>query len=229
MPRHPSHARPQAPPGGAPSHTAATFHELTFTWPDGGTALSAVSGTFPTGRSSLIGRNGSGKSTLLRLIAGELAPSSGRLSAQGEVAYLPQTLTLKTTLLRHLLSGGPGAPGLPHGRLLTQRVDYLPQRLDNLKEVASAMDNVRAVSHDTPPGTIRNRLARLLLADPPAELLILDEPTNNLDIDSVEQLVQALTAYRGALLVVSHNEVFLSQLRIDTRLELDENGHLGRQ
>ncbi|WP_216666034.1 ATP-binding cassette domain-containing protein [Actinomyces faecalis] len=157
MPHHPSHARPQAPPGGAPSHAAVTFHELTFTWPDGGTALSAVSGTFPTGRSSLIGRNGSGKSTLLRLIAGELAPSSGRLSAQGEVAYLPQ-------------------------------------RLDNLKEVASAMDNVRAVSHDTPPGTIRNRLARLLLADPPAELLILDEPTNNLDIDSVEQLVQALTA-----------------------------------
>ncbi|MDY3678568.1 MAG: ATP-binding cassette domain-containing protein [Actinomyces urogenitalis] len=547
MPQHPSHPRSHAPSAGsASSRTAVTLDALTFAWPDGETALSAVSGTFPVGRSGLIGRNGSGKSTLLRLIAGELAPTSGRVGTEGEVAYLPQTLTLeqettiadllgiapvlaairaveagdastehfeaigedwdiearadqalsligfsaadlgrrvatlsggeamlvaitglrlrgaevtlldeptnnldrptrqrvaemvdswpgtlvvvshdlellehmehtvelydgelttfggpysawkehheaeqaaaqqaarnakqalkvekrqrvetetklarrartarkaardggvarivagnlqrnaqvsaaglrstmdskvaaaqaaldaadarvrdeeaihlelpelelprgrrlleicaeeghvviqgpervaltgpngsgKTTLLRQLLSGEPAASGRPHGRLLTEKVGYLPQRLDNLEQSASVMDNVRTVAPGTPSGTIRNRLARLLLrgdavdrpvstlsggerfraclamlllADPPAELLILDEPTNNLDIASVEQLVQALAAYRGALLVVSHDEVFLSRLGIQTRLELDVRGRLHRR
>jgi ATPase subunit of ABC transporter with duplicated ATPase domains len=67
----------------------------------------------------------------------------------------------------------------------------------------------------------RVALARLLVADPPAQLLILDEPTNNLDIRSVDQLVDALSAYRGALLVVSHDSDFLRRANFDVVLELD--------
>lgn len=188
----------------------------------------------------------------------EIRTEAGDVVVQGpeRVALTGPNGSGKTTLLRQLLSGELAAPGRPYGRLRTERVGYLPQRLDNLEESASAMDNVRTVSRDTPPGTIRNRLARLLLrgdavdrpvstlsggerfrvslamlllADPPAELLILDEPTNNLDVASVEQLVEALASYRGALLVVSHDEVFLGRLGIGTRLEPDTHGRLHRQ
>ncbi len=72
----------------------------------------------------------------------------------------------------------------------------------------------------------RVSLARLLFADPPAQLLILDEPTNNLDIASVDQLVDALVSYRGAVLVVSHDDPFLRRIGIDTVVELDPSGRM---
>ncbi|SJN10725.1 ABC transporter ATP-binding protein [Leucobacter sp. 7(1)] len=157
----------------------------------------------------------------------------------------------KTTLLTQLLAGATPEPGRPHGRLVTDSVGFLPQRLDGLDETASAIANVRAVAPGSTDGTIRNQLARLLLrgdaadrpvrtlsggerfrvslarlllADPPAQLLVLDEPTNNLDLASVEQLAEALDAYRGALLVVSHDFPFLQRIAVDTILELDGHG-----
>jgi ATPase subunit of ABC transporter with duplicated ATPase domains len=158
----------------------------------------------------------------------------------------------KSTLLTRLLSGD-AAHGVPGGSLLTERVGYLPQRMDGLDDGASALENVQSVAPSTPSGTIRNRLARLLLrgaaadrpvgtlsggerfrvslaklllAEPPAQLLVLDEPTNNLDISSVEQLAEALDHYRGAVLIVSHDFAFLERLGIDTVLELGADGRL---
>jgi ATPase subunit of ABC transporter with duplicated ATPase domains len=159
----------------------------------------------------------------------------------------------KSTLLEQLLTGGEPAAGRAHGTLLADRVGYLPQRLDALDDDASALDNVKAVAPATEPGAIRNQLARLLLrgssvdrpvstlsggerfrvslarlllADPPAQLLVLDEPTNNLDFASVEQLAEALDAYRGALLIVSHDTAFLQRIGIDTVVALDREGVL---
>lgn len=132
------------------------------------------------------------------------------------------------------------------------RVGYLPQRIV-LDDEVTVLDLVRLVAPDLPPGEVRARLARLrlrgaiverrlgslsggerfrvalarlLVADPPAQLLVLDEPTNDLDLPSVEELVDALTAYAGALLVVSHDRRFLQRLRLDRVVELDAEGRL---
>ncbi|RKN14995.1 ABC transporter ATP-binding protein [Micromonospora musae] len=185
----------------------------------------------------------------------ELADENRTIVIQGpeRVALIGANGAGKSTLIDRLVQRAEPTPGRPHGRLVTDLVGYLPQRLDGLDDDASAMENVQAVAPGTPAGTIRNQLARLLLrgdsvdrpvrtlsggerfrvslarlllAEPPAQLLILDEPTNNLDIASVEQLAEALDAYRGALLIVSHDFAFLDRIGVDTVVELDENGRM---
>jgi ATPase subunit of ABC transporter with duplicated ATPase domains len=138
-------------------------------------------------------------------------------------------------------------------RAHTDRIGYLPQRVDGLDETASVLENVREAASTVPDRELRNRLARflirgsavdravatlsggerfrvalaqLLLAEPPPQLLVLDEPTNNLDIDTVDRFVEALAAYRGAVLIVSHDDVFLARVGIALTLELDGDGML---
>lgn len=159
----------------------------------------------------------------------------------------------KTTLLKQLLGeASPGEAGLI-AAVYVSTVGYLPQRLDGLDDDRTAVENVQAVAPGASSGTIRNRpaglllrdaavnrpvsalsggerfrvcLARLLFADPPSQLLLLDELTNNLDTTSIEQLVDALNQYRGAIIVVSHDNAFLRQLHLDTVLELSRDGGL---
>jgi ATPase subunit of ABC transporter with duplicated ATPase domains len=157
----------------------------------------------------------------------------------------------KSTLLENLIHGSAPEPGRASGTLHTDRVAYLSQRLNGLDEDATALDNIRVVAPEVSDGQIRNQLgrllikganvnrfvatlsggerfrvslARLLFADPPAQLLVLDEPTNNLDLVSVDQLVDALQAYCGAILIVSHDDRFLARLNLSTVLTLDESG-----
>jgi ATPase subunit of ABC transporter with duplicated ATPase domains len=138
----------------------------------------------------------------------------------------------------------------------TDLIGYLPQRVDGLDENASVLDNVQEAASTVPVPELRNRLARflirgdavarpvgtlsggerfrvalarLMLADPPPQLLVFDEPTNNLDLDTVDQFVDAIAAYRGAVLVVSHDDAFLKRIGVDLVLELDRDGTLSER
>lgn len=154
----------------------------------------------------------------------------------------------KTTLLNTLWEPTP-ADDRPYAVAQTERIGYLAQRLDGLDDAASVLENIRSAVPAADPHDIRAKLAqfllrgaavdkrvgdlsggerfrvalaKLLLASPPVQFLVLDEPTNNLDLASVDQLVEALADYRGGLLVVSHDEEFLARLGVTRELRLDQ-------
>ncbi|MBY8870319.1 ATP-binding cassette domain-containing protein [Micromonospora sp. PLK6-60] len=162
-------------------------------------------------RVALTGPNGAGKSTLLRLVTGDQAPTSGTAGrAEGRVAYLSQRLDLldpARTVAENLAAAAPALPDAERMNLLA-RFLFRGDRAHLPVGVLSGGELLRAT------------LACVLFAEPAPQLLLLDEPTNNLDLDSVAQLESALTAYRGALLVVSHDERFLAAIGIDRWLRL---------
>ena len=191
-------------------------------------------------RVALIGPNGAGKTTLLEQLVGPCVPNSGESDERA-----PE--------LRSGDAGGPDLRSSARTELHTDRVGYLPQRVDGLDDSASVLEVVAAAAPNVGTVELRNRLARflirgaaverpvatlsggerfrvalarLMLADPPPQLLVFDEPTNNLDLDTVDQLVDALAAYRGAVLVVSHDDAFLERIGVALVLELDREGTL---
>ncbi len=162
-------------------------------------------------RVALTGGNGSGKTTLLRVLAGDLVPERGSVTrSQGRVAHLSQRLDLLdpgTTVADALAAAAPQRPEAERLTLLA-RFLFRGARAHLPVGALSGGERLRAV------------LACVLFAEPAPQLLLLDEPTNNLDLVSTAHLVAALEAYRGALVVVSHDERFLADLRLDRRVEL---------
>jgi ATPase subunit of ABC transporter with duplicated ATPase domains len=162
-------------------------------------------------RIALTGPNGAGKSTLLSAIAG-LAPLPGVTVRLGTVCgYLPQrldTLDDSLSVVDNVRATAPAA-SVNEVRAGLARFLFRGERADHLAGTLSGGERFRAV------------LAALLLAQPPPQLLLLDEPTNNLDMASVRQLSEALSGYRGALLVASHDVHFLGSVGITRWLRLD--------
>ncbi len=161
-------------------------------------------------RIGVIGPNGAGKTTLLKLIIGEMEPDEGRIrrGTKLQVAYFDQMraqLDPERTLADTISPGSEWietANGRKH--VLSYLGDFLfaPQR---------AAAPVKMLS-----GGERNRLLLARLFALPANLLVLDEPTNDLDIESLELLEQTLQSYAGTLLLVSHDRTFLDNVVTQT-------------
>ena len=158
----------------------------------------------------LIGPNGAGKTTLLKLILGELLPDSGKVrqGANLQVAYFDQmrnALDLNATLEDFI---SPGSEWIEIGNQRQHVKSYLG---DFLFSPARANSPVRSLS-----GGERNRLLLARLFARPANVLVLDEPTNDLDIDTLELLEELLQNYDGTVFLVSHDRAFLDNVVTST-------------
>lgn len=165
----------------------------------------------------LIGPNGAGKTTLLKLILGELAPDEGtvRRGTQLQVAYFDQLreqLDLDSTLEDFI---SPGSEWIEIGGRRTHVKSYLG---DFLFSPARAHSPVRSLS-----GGERNRLLLARLFARPANVLVLDEPTNDLDIETLELLESLLAEYQGTVFLVSHDRRFLDNV-VTSTLVFEGNG-----
>ncbi len=158
----------------------------------------------------LIGPNGAGKTTLLKLILGQLPPDQGsvRQGANLQVAYFDQMregVDLDATLEDFI---SPGSEWIEIG---TQRKHVRSYLGDFLFSPARARSPVRSLS-----GGERNRLFLARLFARPANVLVLDEPTNDLDIDTLDLLEELLQAYDGTVFLVSHDRTFLDNVVTST-------------
>jgi ATP-binding cassette subfamily F protein uup len=161
-------------------------------------------------RVGLIGPNGAGKTTLLRLILGEIEPDSGRvrLGTNREVAYFDQLraqLDEEATLTETI---SPGSDWIEIGGQRMHVMSYLGRFLFAPERARSP---VRTLS-----GGERNRLLLARLFARPANVLVLDEPTNDLDIETLELLEELLADYPGTVLLVSHDRAFLDNVVTQT-------------
>ncbi|MBT3156030.1 ATP-binding cassette domain-containing protein [Streptomyces sp. CHA1] len=210
------------------STTVLTCAGLSFSWPDGTRVLDGLQLTFGPGRTGLTGDNGCGKSTLLKLAAGELTPSSGTVQVFGELAHLPQHVTLDTSLrvdealgirevrsALHAIEAGHAAED--HFATVGDDWDVEERALALLGSLGLGHIGLdRTVGEVSGGESVLLRLTALLLARP--DVLLLDEPTNNLDLAARHRLYAAVEAFPGVLVVVSHDRELLA--RVDRIAEL---------
>jgi ATP-binding cassette subfamily F protein uup len=198
----------------------AEAEQVSFAWA-GRPLIRDFSTTILRGdRVGIIGRNGSGKTTLLRLLLGELAPQAGsvRLGTRREVVYFDQLreqLDLQATVQENV--GGGNDTVVINGKP-RHIIGYLQ---DFLFTPDRARTPVQVLS-----GGERNRLLLAKLFTKPANLLVLDEPTNDLDAETLELLEDLLLDFAGTLLLVSHDREFLNRV-VTSTLVLNDDGTVG--
>ncbi|MEW2579431.1 ribosomal protection-like ABC-F family protein [Streptomyces syringium] len=161
----------------------------------------------PGQRLLVTGANGAGKTTLLRVLAGDLEPDAGAVRRPARIGYLAQELPARSTRLPLLAAFAAGRPGLPE--------EYAERLLGlGLFREEDLQVPVAALSAGQ-----QRRLQIANLVTRPAGLLVLDEPTNHIALDLVEDLEAALAAYPGAVVAVSHDRGFRERFPGE-RLEL---------
>ncbi|MES2888187.1 MAG: ATP-binding cassette domain-containing protein [Pseudomonadota bacterium] len=190
----------------------AELRDVSLRWkPEAAPIVDGFNATLLRGdKVGLIGPNGAGKTTLLKMILGELQPTAGtvRQGTKMEVAYFDQmrsTLDLEATLADTI---SPGSEWVEIGGQRKHVMSYLN---DFLFSPERANSPVRTLS-----GGERNRLLLARLFALPANVLVLDEPTNDLDIDTLELLEELLQSYSGTVFLVSHDRRFLDNVVTST-------------
>ncbi|HYD27024.1 ABC-F family ATP-binding cassette domain-containing protein [Brevundimonas sp.] len=204
-------AIPMPSTGLAPGKTVLVLDEAAWDAPGGRRIVGPVSLRITgTERVAITGPNGAGKSTLLRLMSGQLNPGSGAVERPVPAALLDQ----EAALLR------------PDETLLDAWRRLNPDATPNDAHAALARFLFRNTAAQRIVGTLsggerlRAALACVMTGTRPPQLLILDEPTNHLDLDSITAVETALTAYDGAVIVVSHDPDFLRAIGVQRTLEL---------
>lgn len=170
-------------------------------------------------RIGLLGPNGAGKSTLLNILLGNLVPQEGKvhIGTKLQVAYfdqLRQTLDLEKSVMENV------AEGQDFIELNGKRQHIISYLTDFLFTPQRAMTPVKALS-----GGESNRLLLAKLFSKPANLLVMDEPTNDLDIETLELLEDLLANYQGTLLLVTHDRTFLDNV-VTSTLVFEGNGKI---
>jgi len=170
-------------------------------------------------RIGILGNNGVGKTTLLRILLGDLEPQSGtvKLGTNLEVGYFDQlreSLDPEKSVAENV---GDGRTYIKLGGIDRHVIGYLKGFLFSPKR---SLTPVKSLS-----GGEKNRIILAKLFTQPANLLILDEPTNDLDMETLEVLEARLADYQGTLIVVSHDRQFLDNV-VTSTIVFEENGHL---
>ena len=158
----------------------------------------------------IIGPNGVGKSTLIRLLLGQLQPDSGsiELGTNLDVAYFDQLRSALNPRLSALENVAGGSDQLTINGKPRHAISYM-------QDFLFAPERARAPIHALSGGE-RNRLLLAKIFVQPANLLVLDEPTNDLDVETLELLEELLSQYQGSLLLVSHDREFLDNIVTDS-------------
>lgn len=161
-------------------------------------------------RIAVVGRNGAGKSSLLRLITGDIAPSAGTILRGCRSACLDQHVSLLDDRLSLIDNMRRHQPAMTENAAHAALARFAFRSRDALKMAGSLSGGER----------LRAGLACVMSGLEPPELLLLDEPTNHLDLAAMEALEDALRNFDGALMVVSHDEMFIAAVGADRTINL---------
>ena len=197
----------------------ARFTDVSYSY-DGVPLINGFSAEVSRGdRIGIVGPNGSGKTTLLRLILGELAPDSGevRLGTNLQIAYFDQMRTRLREDKSLVENIGDGQAYITLNGVKRHVLSYLQ---DFLFSAERARGPISALS-----GGERNRLLLACLFSHPSNVLVLDEPTNDLDMETLDHLAELLADYKGTVLTVSHDRAFLDSV-VTSIFAIEDEGNV---
>ena len=190
---------------------------------DGQTVIKSVNTIIQRGdRIGIVGRNGAGKTTLIKMLLGELEPNEGtvKIGSKLEIAYSDQ-------LRGHLDPEGTLIDNICGGQEFIEIDGKKRHAIGYLGDFLFSPDRVRAPTKVLSGGE-RNRAILAKLFTQPANLLVLDEPTNDLDIETLELLEEVLLEFKGTILLVSHDRDFMDRV-VTSLLVINESGEIEEQ
>ena len=194
---------------------------VAFAWPDGRVLVRDFTATLIRGdKIGIIGPNGVGKTTLIKLLLGQIAPTSGTIAhgTKLEIVYFDQ-------LREQIDDAKTVADNIANGNATVTIDGRTRNVISYLQDFLFAPDRSR-----TPAGVLsggeRNRLLLARLFTKPANVLVMDEPTNDLDAETLDLLEDLLVEYQGTLLLVSHDREFLDNV-VTSTLVFEGAGHIG--